>query len=98
MREVRISRNVKDKITELEFFLIDELGLSEDAALRRSRRMKEYILSLSQPADHPMCRFNRWRKLRYRCAIFERDWVFAYEVFKEGVIIRDMAHVSSLVE
>ena len=30
MHEVRISRNVKDKITELEFFLIDELGLSED--------------------------------------------------------------------
>ena len=40
MREVRISRNVKDKITELEYYLIDELVLSEDAALRQSQRKR----------------------------------------------------------
>ena len=34
----------------------------------------------------------------YHCAVFEKDWVFAYEVFDEGVIVRDMANTALLAE
>lgn len=98
MREVRISGLVRDKITELEYYLIDELKLSEVAALRRSARMRDFVKTLSNAVDYPLCRFKKWRMLGYRCAVCEKDWIFAYEVFDDGVIVRDMSHTSLLIE
>lgn len=98
MREVRISDGVREKIADLESYLTDELKMSEEAALRRSGRMREFVRSLRAHADYPLCRFKRWRVLGYRCAVFENDWVFAYEVFEGGIIVRDMSHTSLLAE
>ena len=98
MREVRISGLVRAKIAELESYLIDELKLSEEDALRRSARMREFVLVFQSAADYPLCRFKRWKALGYRCAVCEKDWVFAYEVFEDGIIVRDMSHTSLLVE
>jgi len=47
---------------------------------------------------HAKCRFKIWGELGYRCAVFERSWIFAYEVFDEGVIVRDMMHAALLKE
>lgn len=98
MRKVYISGLVWEKIAELEFYLIDELKLSEEAALRRSARMREYVRSFSNVVNYPLCRFKRWRMFGYRCAVFEKDWIFAYEIIEEGIIVRDMAHTSLLIE
>ena len=98
MREVRISGSVREKIADLESYLIGELKLSEAAALRRSDRMREFVRTLCSDADYPLCRFKRWCILGYRCVVFEKDWIFAYEVFEDGIIIRDMSHTSLLVE
>lgn len=98
MREVLISGTVRDKIADLESYLIDGLKLSEEAALRRSNRMREYVRAFCNEADYPLCRFKKWRILGYRCAVFEKNWVFAYEVFEGGVIVRDMSHTSLLTE
>lgn len=98
MREVRISGTVRNKIADLETFLVDGLKLSEEGALRRSDRMREYVHAFSNEADYPLCRFKKWRALGYRCAVFEKDWIFAYEVFEDGVIVRDMSHTSLLIE
>lgn len=98
MRKVYISGAVLQKTGELESYLIKELKLSEEAALRRSARMRKYVRSFSNIVDYPLCRFKRWRLLGYRCAVFEKDWVFAYEIIGDGIIIRDMAHTSLLIE
>jgi len=98
MREVRVSGLVRRKIAELESYLIDELKLSEEAALQRSARMREYVRAFSHAVDYPLCRFKKWCKLGYRCAVFEKDWVFAYEIFDGGIIVRDMSHTSLLAE
>lgn len=37
-------------------------------------------------------------KLDYRCAVFEKHWVLAYQIFDEGIIIQDMSHTSLLKE
>lgn len=97
MRKVLISSLVLYKIIELETYLINDLNLSEDAALKRSARIKEFVNGLSKVADYNLCRNKRWRMMGYRCAVFEKDWVFAYEVFEEGIIVRDMSHASLLV-
>ena len=98
MREVVISQTVLDKIDELEQFLKTQLKMSKEAAKRRCDRMDSLFLSLAGIADYPLCRFKKWRVLGYRCFPFEKDWIFAYEVFDEGIIIRDMSHVKLLKE
>ena len=98
MRKVIISKSVLDKIVELRVYLTDELRLSMKAAINRTERMRTFLKSLSGPADYPLCRFKHWLMLGYRCVVFEKTWVFAYEVVPEGVIVRDMSHTSVLVE
>jgi len=96
MRNILMSDLVLGKIADLESYLINELKLSEKTALRRSARMRAFVHSLSAPADYPLCHFKKWCTLGYRCAVFEKNWIFAYEIFIGGIIIRDMSHTSAL--
>lgn len=98
VRRIIVSKQVRDKIDELEVYLKDELRLSKDAARKCSGRMRQFVLSLASNVDYPICRFKKWCVLGYHCAIFEKDWVFAYEILKEGIIIRDMSHTKLLQE
>ena len=98
MREVIIPRALWRKIENIRDYLIYELKLSETAAETRIDRMENFIASLSNPADYALCRFKRWRMLGYRCAVFEKSWIFAYEVFDDGVVIRDIIHTATISE
>ena len=96
MRKVVISETVMSKVSDLRKFLIEELKLSREAAHNRTNRINDFLVSLTSEADYPLCRLKKWHKLGYRCAVFEKDWVFAYEVFAEGVIVMDMCHTAML--
>ena len=98
MRNIIISKGVRDKIDELEAYLRDDLKLSKEAARKRSDKMRKFVLSLAGDVDFPRCRFKRWCVMDYRCAVFEKDWVFACEVVEEGIIIRDMSNTALLTE
>jgi hypothetical protein len=98
MREVIIPDILWSKIREIKDYLIEGLKLSEMAAEARINRMEDFVESLAMPADYALCRFKKWRELGYRCAVFEKDWVFAYEIFDDGVIVRDISHTAMLVE
>ena len=78
--------------------MVIELKLSEEAAFQRIERMRQFIGSFGNMADYALCRFNKWRVLGYRCAVFEKRWVFAYEIINEGVIVRDLSHTATLTE
>ncbi len=97
MREVMISDTVAGKIGELENFLKRELKFSKTAAKKRSQRLRQFVKSLCNPGDFARCRVERWRSAGYRCAVFE-GWVFAYQIFDDGVIVRDMSHGALLKE
>lgn len=98
MREIRISDAVMDKVSDLRIYLIEQLKLSRKAAQKRVDRIDGFLLFLANEADYPLCRFRKWQALGYRCAVFEKDWVFAYEIFEDGIIVRDMSHTSLLAE
>ncbi len=91
MRKVIIPKVLWRHLAELHDYLVYELKLSEKAANARIGRIESRVMSLGLNADYALCRFTRWRRLGYRCLSFE-GWVFAYEVFPGGVIIRDMSH------
>lgn len=97
-RSIIVSALVVDKLTELVVYLKDDLRLSEAAALAYRDRFLAYIRSFGAEVEHPLCRFKKWCALGYHCAVFERNWVLAYEVTEEGVVVQDMSHTSLLQE
>ena len=60
--------------------------------------MREFVKSLDCIAVYPLCRFRKWRILGYHCIVFEKDWVFAYEILEDSIIIQDMSHTAVLTE
>jgi len=98
VRKVIISAKVTGKLSDLKSYLKNELKLSQEAASAYNSRLLIFINSLSAPADYPLCRFKRWQLLGYRCVVFEKNWVFAYEIVPQGVIVRDMSHTTALAE
>ncbi|MCC8034540.1 MAG: hypothetical protein LIO77_01235 [Rikenellaceae bacterium] len=98
MREVLVSEAVIAKVADLRIYLVEQLKLSLEAAHKRIDRIDTFLKDLSNEADYPLCRFKKWNKLGYRCAVCEKDWVFAYEVFEDGIIVRDMSHANLLAE
>ena len=98
MRKVFVSDTVRQKIVDLRTFLVVEFKLSEEATYKRIDRIRTFIVSFENPVDYPLCRFKKWQELGYRCAVFEKSWVFAYEIFDGGVIVRDMSHTAALSE
>ena len=98
MRRVVISDKVASEMAELDKFLTQGYALSRAAANARMTRMDDFVALLAGAVDYPLCRFRHWRALGYHCAVFEKNWIFAYEIFAEGIIVRDMAHTSILAE
>lgn len=98
MRKVVVADAVMNQVADLRTYLIEQLKLSQEAAHRRIDRIERFLLSLAYDVNYPLCRFKKWQIKGYRCAVFEKDWVFAYEVFEEGIIVREMSHTSLLIE
>ena len=97
MREIIISDVIWNKMGELREHLLNVLKLSETTADARISSMEDFVISLGGIANYPLCRYKRWRQLGYHCAVFEKDWIFAYEIFDKGIIIQDMKHTSTLI-
>ena len=98
MREVIVSPTVLGKLSDLVSYLKDGIKLSEEAAQAYRGRFVQFIMTCSAEINHPLCRFKRWCKLGYRCAVFEKHWVLAYQILDEGIIIQDMCHTAILKE
>ena len=98
MHKVIVSDTVWDKIRELRIYLSEELKMSHEAARKRTDRMGNFLKSLDGILPYPLCRFKKWRILGYHCVVFEKDWIFAYEILKDGIIVQDMSHTAILTE
>ena len=98
MRKIIVSTTVLDKLSDLISYLKDEVKLSEEAAQVYRGRFISFIKTFSAEVNYPLCRFKRWCKLGYRCAVFEKHWILAYEICDEGIIIQDMSHTALLKE
>ncbi len=59
--------------------------------------MERFVMNFAKSVNHAPRRFKKWNMHGYHCAVFEKEWVFAYEIFDEGVIVRDMSYTALLV-
>lgn len=90
-RPIIVSTNVADKLSDVVAYLKDDLKLSQEASLKYRDRFLDFIRTFSAEVDPPLCRFKKWCELGYRCAVFEKKWVIAYEIADKGIIVQDMS-------
>lgn len=97
-RPIIVSTNVVDKLSDVVAYLKDDLKLSQEAALKYRDRFLDFIRTFSAEVNHPLCRFKKWCEHGYRCAVFEKQWVIAYEIADKGIIVQDMSNTALLQE
>lgn len=71
-RHIALSAQFVEKFDELAVYLESELKLSESAVSAYKERFFAFLRSFGADVDYALCRFQRWRALGYRCAVFER--------------------------
>lgn len=96
LRHVVVAPQAYEKIAEITTYLRDELKFSEFAALRYESRFTSVIAGLAVPADYALCRFPRWKRLGYRCVAVDHQWIIAYQVLPEGIIVREIENAANL--
>lgn len=57
MRKVVVSHAVWDQISELRIYMTSKLKMSEEAARKRSDRMRQFVASLGNPAEDIVSEF-----------------------------------------
>jgi plasmid stabilization system protein ParE len=57
------------------------------------KRMLAFIPTLGEmPEKYPVCRHKRFGKKQYRCAVFEKSYVFVYAINKNNVLLLRVIH------
>ena len=66
---------------------IAEQGYPETAE-KFINRMLKYIFSLYiYPSIHSPCRFKKFKRHTWHCAIFENNYIIAYKIFKFKIVV-----------
>lgn len=69
-----------------------------ETGLKYIERLYSFIESLNAfPEKYPVCRHSVWRKRKYRCAVFESNYVVAYKVLPKIIMVIDIRHAATLV-
>ena len=68
-----------------------------DNALRFTERIDEFIDTLGVFSEkYPVCRKLSYAKRKYRCATFEKTYIFIYKVVKKQLVIYNVIHCKRL--
>jgi plasmid stabilization system protein ParE len=87
--KVLMSRRALNSLKKLSDYISEEIKMPE-TALRYETKMRTFAKSLGDfPLKHPECRFKKLKSKAYRCATFDKKWIFIYSV-SDVVIIRDV--------
>lgn len=94
-RPIIVSTNVVDKLSDVVAYLKDDLKLSQEAALKYRDRFLDFIHLFKEVTFMPI---QKWCERGYRCAVFEKQWVIAYEIVDKGIIVQDISNTALLKE
>lgn len=79
-------------ILSLADYISDEIKMPITAS-RYADKIKDFGLSIgTNPNAWPICNSKKYSVLNYRCAIFDKKWVFVYSITTKHVIIRDVVN------
>ncbi len=93
--QVIFGKRARTGIAKATLF-IDEKGYPE-TAIAFAARLIQFGFSLNAfPDKYPLCRFERYIKGHYRCAVFESNHVFVYKLVKNQLRIYNIIHTKRL--
>ena len=68
-----------------------------ETAEKYQQELYEFGNSLvSYPDKYSICRYKRYNIRKYRCAVFDRTWIFVYKVIKDRIFVIHVVHTSIL--
>lgn len=93
--KVFFTRQAKQTVIGLASFIAAEIKMPL-TGIRYTARMIDFGLNLGKlPLIHPVCRFGKYAKHNYRCAVFDSKWIFVYSI-TDKVVIRDIKNAATL--
>lgn len=96
--KVLFTKKSKNSIFSLIDYLSDIIQMPETAA-RYADRMHEFGLALGvTPYGWPICKSISLSQKGYRCAVFEKQWIFVYSILNNRIIIQDVKNGSLIVD
>lgn len=85
--EARLSRKADASIQLLVDYLSNEIRMPETAR-QYAIRLREFGLSLGKnQSSYNLCRDKIWASQGLKCATFDKKWVFAFKVQKNGLLV-----------
>lgn len=92
--KVKWSKRANNSLQSIYDFISDDSIVNADKLLDR---MVDFGYALNDfPNKYPLCRFKRFIKQNLRCAVFEHNYIFAYKVVKNELLIYTIAHTKRL--
>ncbi len=92
---VFIKPKAEKQITAVSVY-IEEKGFPFTAE-KFAGKMYDFAESLALfPFGYPVCRNNLLKKKNYRCAVFHKDYIFVYKVYRDRLTIHQVIHGSRL--
>ncbi|MBU0489984.1 MAG: type II toxin-antitoxin system RelE/ParE family toxin [Bacteroidetes bacterium] len=72
-------------------------GEAPETAAKFIEKLIEFGDSLGiLPEKYPLCRQKSFRKNRFHCAVFHKNYIFVYSIHNDQVILRNIVHASRL--
>ena len=97
IKPVEISDYVIERMNELFNHIVNEYKAPETAH-RYIEEIHEFLRKLGGSFALAICRRKKWREKGYRCAVFKRCWIFAYQIYDDRVIIHDMEYAPNITD
>ncbi|MBU0763649.1 MAG: hypothetical protein KJ607_02315, partial [Bacteroidetes bacterium] len=75
---------------------IAERGYPE-TAVRFLNRLRSYAHSLGDfPEKYPICRQKSYQKRKYRCAVFEENYIFIHKLIGNEMVLLNVVHAARI--
>jgi plasmid stabilization system protein ParE len=94
-REIIFSETAKQAVVKIALYIAEQ-GFP-DNALKFTQQLIKFGYSLqSFPYSFPECRNSSFKKAKFRCAIFQKDYLFLYRVYHKKIIIQNIIHCRAI--
>jgi plasmid stabilization system protein ParE len=96
-KPIEISDIVLKRLDELFNHIVNEFN-APATAHKYIEEINEFLQKLGNGFALAKCRRKKWREKGYRYAVFDRCWVFAYQIYDDRVIIHDMEYTANITD
>lgn len=89
---VVLTRKALNNLKKLTSYIVSEIKMPQ-TGYRYGKKMRLFAKAIgTNPNAWPICNSKKYSTHNYRCAIFDKKWVFVYSITPKHVVIRDVVN------